>query len=105
MEYRFPPTIYWIIGGGGLVYGLFLLVKNIKDNKVLCLIQKIGQNTLSYLVISNLLIFMVNRLEISLGLFIDTLDLRIMVYILLFVVSISLGYVYNCFIGRVKKLN
>lgn len=57
---RFPPSIYWIIGGWFIVYGYFLLSKLICDKlkiKVPDILLSIGRNTLIFLVASNIVIF------------------------------------------------
>lgn len=55
---RFPPSIFWIVGAAGFLYGYYLLARKIssvikKDNPL----YFIGENTLFFLVLSNLIIF------------------------------------------------
>lgn len=55
---RFPPSLRWIIGASGVLYGYYSisiwLSKKIKSNNCIYLI---GEKTLYFLVISNLMIF------------------------------------------------
>lgn len=51
---RFPPTLYWIIGGMFFVYAYYLLCKLIKKNNFICFF---GKNSLFFLVVSNVIIF------------------------------------------------
>lgn len=59
LPHRFPPSLLWIIGGYGFIYGYFLFSdwlskKQFPLKSTLCYI---GQKTLSCLVISNLILF------------------------------------------------
>ena len=55
---RFPPTVYWILGGSLFIYGYYCIFKLIsrKGKKVKILVY-VGKHTLVFLVVSNLLIF------------------------------------------------
>lgn len=66
---RFPPSIYWIIGGAFFVYGYYLFSIMI-DNKISLspVIYGIGQNSLYFLLASNILLFIFkNYFDITLG--------------------------------------
>lgn len=55
---RFPPSLFWIIGGYLFVYTYFILSKYLANYfKETNLILPIGTNSLIYLVVSNLIIF------------------------------------------------
>lgn len=52
---RFPPSLYWIIGGLFFVYAYYLLFKRlVKKNNFICFF---GRNSLFFLVSSNVIIF------------------------------------------------
>lgn len=59
---RFPPSLVWIIGGYGFIYCYYLCCKQNYFNNIKIWLGKIGQHTLSYLVISNISIFALVRL-------------------------------------------
>lgn len=64
---RFPPSLRWIIGGAGILYGYYglsiWLSRKLKNNSFIYLI---GEKTLWFLVLSNLLIFTFRRIYPSL---------------------------------------
>jgi len=51
---RFPPSFFWIVGSWFILYLYFLLSKKIKKNQFL---NAIGENTMNYLLLSNIFIF------------------------------------------------
>lgn len=59
---RFPPSLVWIIGGYGFIYCYYLCFKQDCFNNFKLWLGKIGQHTLSYLVISNITIFTLVKL-------------------------------------------
>lgn len=68
---RFPPSVFWIVGAMLFIYNYYLISKYIESNKsfqeslLINVIQKIGKNTLYYLIISNILIFSLSELYIN----------------------------------------
>lgn len=60
---RFPPSLRWTIGGSGVLYGYYGLSMWLSDRiKKTNPIYFIGENTLQFLVVSNLLIFFLKGL-------------------------------------------
>lgn len=79
---RFPPSIFWVLGGLGIVYIYYIFSEFIsnkisKNNKL----YFIGENTLYFLLISNILLFILK------GYFSLKIDF---VYNILFAISIIL---------------
>lgn len=83
---RFPPSLYWILGGVGFIY-LYYLVSCLLANKISknSRIYFIGENTLYFLLGSNLILFIMS------GIF--NIKLSFIVNILVSVLIISLCYV------------
>lgn len=83
---RFPPSVYWIIGGMGFIYlyyliSCFLAKKISNDNRI----YFIGENTLYFLLVSNLILFILR------GIF--NFKFRFIINILLSILIISLCYI------------
>lgn len=82
---RFPPSLQWIIGGAGVLYGYYGLSIWIANRlKKSNSIYFIGEKTLQFLVISNLLIFMLK------GLF--NLQINIIFCLLVTIIIILVSY-------------
>lgn len=55
---RFPPSVWWIIGPALLLYGYYLLSRQMeKIPRPFAIVETMGRNVLGYLVLSNVLIF------------------------------------------------
>lgn len=54
---RFPPSPVWTIGSLAFVYGYFLLSRKIKSRLLHPFLNTVGENSLIYLLLSNVLIF------------------------------------------------
>ena len=54
---RFPPSPFWIVGSFFFIYAYFLLSKKIKSNRFSGYLNQIGENTIVYLVLSNIFLF------------------------------------------------
>lgn len=88
---RFPPSIFWIIGAAGIIYiyylvSIFLATKINKNNKL----YFIGENTLYFLLGSNIILFYLNgiynvKLNFKINLIVSMLII-ILCYILIYIV-------------------
>ena len=59
---RFPPSIWWILGCWFFIYLYYLFAKFLANgSKLINMLNIIGENTLLYLVISNICIFALKR--------------------------------------------
>ncbi len=89
---EFYPSIFWVCGNYLIIYVYYLSSKYIynklSNNKILYFISKIGANTLSYLVLSNLIIFTATKLNI-------TKNFNFPLGIVLFIICIFSSYIYN----------
>lgn len=67
MPPEFLPSIYWLVGSYGILYGYFLLTKWLERQPVVFhRLLSIGKNTLLYLILSNLILFSVrNSLQLE----------------------------------------
>ena len=55
---EFSPSIYWLVGSYGILYGYFLVAKWLeRRTKPINWLLSIGSNTLFYLVVSNFILF------------------------------------------------
>lgn len=57
MPSRFPPSPFWIVGSFFFIYVYLLVSKTIKDNFLSRYLNLIGENTIVYLVLSNVFLF------------------------------------------------
>ncbi|RCW77349.1 acyltransferase family protein [Saliterribacillus persicus] len=88
---RFPPSIYWLVGSAFFLYMYYLLCKFLERQKIEFIFLKVmGQNTLFYLVISNVFIFSLDDTlsGMILGPWIGLLFSVILLFIIGFLISI-----------------
>ena len=88
---RFPPSIYWIIGGAYFIYIYYITLEKIKPNFISTIIKKIGTNTLSYLLYSNIVIFFTHYIIHKYNIHYNNNIL----YLLLLFLCISIPYTLN----------
>lgn len=62
MPLRFPPSIWWILGGAGIVAIYDFLVRKIQVCVLFPFLAFVGEKTLFFLVVSNLTIFLARRI-------------------------------------------
>lgn len=104
---RFPPSVYWILGGGLFIYMYYLLMKSKYGVifKKIQLIRLMGANSLVFLVVSNLVIFSGKKV---LGeWYWATYHLKedvIYIWIIVFCTSISMSYAVTWIINRLKHI-
>lgn len=94
MPGRFPPTAVWIVGGYLAVYCYYLAscwITARLDHPITRFVQRIGQDTLLYLLFSNCLIFAVWRINVSYGPIIST-HRPFFIHIVLFPTCIGVPY-------------
>lgn len=67
MPLEFLPSIYWLVGSYGIVYGYFLVTKWLESQTIVFYgLLSIGRNTLLYLILSNLILFSIrNSLQLE----------------------------------------
>lgn len=58
---RFPPSLIWIVGSYFFIYAYYIICKKVESKKFPDILSFMGRNSLCYLVISNLIIFTVDR--------------------------------------------
>lgn len=61
---RFPPSFFWLIFPSLYVYVLYLLAKKISRFNLGVFIKRMGANTLTYLLFSNIILFMLKKLAV-----------------------------------------
>lgn len=104
MPNRFPPSILWIIGGAEFIYLYYISFKKIKsNNKLISTIEKVGKNTLSYLTLSNIIIFLTYNILKKYNTNLNTKKETIIIYILLIILCIVIPYLYNHIIKKTKQ--
>jgi len=65
---RFPPSLYWIVGGYAFVYLYYILCSKFADRfKKYPAVYTIGRNSLVFLVVSNLVIFSLQNFQNTLS--------------------------------------
>jgi hypothetical protein len=57
MPPRFPPSPIWIVGSFFFIYAYFMVSKGIKSSWLSGYLNQIGENTIVYLVLSNIFLF------------------------------------------------
>jgi len=58
MPAEFSPSIYWLVGSYGILYGYYVAAKWLEhQSRQINWLLSIGRNTLFYLVISNFILF------------------------------------------------
>lgn len=98
---RFPPSIFWIMGGYLFVYTYFILSKYLASClKETNLILSIGANSLIYLVISNLVIFTCYNILSKLDI-VFTGSYQLLLVLIIFLLCLTCSYLY---INILKKL-
>lgn len=96
---RFPPSMFWIVGGYFFVYTYFILSKCLIKyiNKCKYLLS-IGANSLSYLVISNIVIFtsfnILSRLK----------TYNLLIIIIVFILCLAYSYIYINILNILKRV-
>lgn len=94
MPNRFPPSIFWILGGYFPIYTYYIFVKMFNFQFIFSKLSNIGSNSLIYLVVSNLVIFVARDvLEKSIQNFPN--HLMPIFYLTIFALSILISYVYK----------
>lgn len=101
---RFPPSMLWIVGGSIFIYCYYILsyivTKKIKINNKLYFI---GENTLYFLLLSNIVLFIMKYMNIRISI--------IMCFLVFLIITIStyyLIYIYNnkrLILSKYKKIN
>jgi hypothetical protein len=64
---RFPPKFLWLAGAAGFVYAYYLLATFLARRVYFRALDAMGENTLFYLVVSNVLLFAVGSAHPSIG--------------------------------------
>lgn len=100
---RFPPSLYWVIGAAFFVYFYYIIFKYINSNKFTFFIEKIGKNSLNYLLISNVVIFVSYRLIIYFDILFNHFWVEIVFYLFIFILSIFISSFYNYVVVYRKK--
>lgn len=100
---RFPPSIFWIIGGYLFVYTYFILSKYLASClKETNLILSIGANSLIYLVGSNLVIFtcynILSKLDITF-----TGTYQLLLILIIFLLCLTCSYLYLNILMKLKS--
>ena len=100
---RFPPTMLWITGGYAFILLYYYFGQKYSHFLSLTEIDKIGKNSLVYLVVSNIFIFMMTKLHFS---YFDTLNTKkkILFYILCFLNCIFLSNFTCKILNIIKKI-
>lgn len=101
---RFPPSLFWVLGGYFATYVYYLLsCKTIErfSNGLTAFVCSIGRKTLSYLLISNLLLFTARKLVDVCRPYLPAHRL-LMVYIILMAACIGIPYCYNVAAGKIR---
>ena len=99
---RFPPSLFWIIGGYLFVYTYFILSENLVNLLKTKLILSIGTNSLIYLVVSNLIIFtcynILSRLDITFtGIY------QLILILTIFLLCLTCSYLYINILNKLKS--
>lgn len=100
---RFPPTLEWIVGGYLFVYIYYILCKKFSD----CFVKKqilytIGANSLVFLVISNIVIFMFYRCISERYVYFSAFE-RWGLYIGIFVMCMIGSFMWILFVKKYKR--
>ena len=94
---RFPPSLFFIVGGYLFVYLYYIICKKIKIRNG-CFLINIGKNSLIYLIISNITMFICYRVVMkynNLKLFFSNGDKFLILFIIVFILSILLSFMFS----------
>ena len=104
---RFPPSLFFIVGGYLFIYLYYIICKKIRiSNK--CFLISIGRNSLIYLIVSNIIQFICYMVVIEVGnlkLFFSNGDKFLMLFVIVFVLSILLSFMFSKLLIYRKRSN
>lgn len=100
---RFPPSILWITGGYAFILLYYYLCQKFSSILAFTQINKVGNNTLVYLVVSNIFIFSMTRLPLF---HFDSLSIKrkLFFYVICFFGCLCLSYVCCKLLNMAQKI-